>query len=690
MPPRLSVAVGAVAAVACAASSAAGQGTPARNWNAPEAVALVSRAIARRTAQLADTGLTSYKAQAHGYVSFLAQLGEGFPDPPQVVRTDELAVEVYWRAPNQSKQLVVGRRDVLSRPTDIAYHRDHLAIVQNNFPAIIRIGEGDEVRDVPHPLSPAGRSLYDFAVVDSLLLRVGPRTWDVIEVEFRPRDAGQPRALGAIYVDRATASVVRFSLAFTSTALLDPSLEDISIVLDNSLVDGRFWLPRHQEIEIRRTGTWMEFPARGIIRGAWDLCCVETNLDVPPALFAGPEISFASPSVLGSYRFSGTLADSIAALAREAGADRTADLVQQRAAELVGAEALRHLATPALSARSVSDFVRFNRVEGLALGAGGVVPVRGAWALRGSGRYGVDDRLAKYSLSVEHTGGRVSLAIRTFDEYRAAGDAAEGSTLANSIAAQELGADLTDDYRSTGVAASVGGGRDVHWSATLETVREVPLTVHAQAYSGSFRPAFAADPIDAVTARVSVDHRSRGSGDMAIDWRASLEGTSDTPSGAAAGGARSTWGRAVVVVRAAREMRGGTLEASALGVATTAGMIPRQSLALFGGPVSAPGYATRSLQGRAGVSARLEWRHEVASLPLTLGRLGTSRVGLALAPYAGIARTSAATDADWHPSFGLGIVTLYDALRVDVARGAGTTGEWMVRVDFGRAFWPIL
>ena len=80
------------------------------------------------------------------------------------MKADELALEVYWRAPNLSKQRIVGRRDTLLLPTDIDYHRDHLGIVQNNFPDFIRLGEGDEVRDVPHPLSPAGLHEYDFAI----------------------------------------------------------------------------------------------------------------------------------------------------------------------------------------------------------------------------------------------------------------------------------------------------------------------------------------------------------------------------------------------------------------------------------------------------------------------------------------------------------------------------------------------
>src|SRR3989475_1932730 len=52
---------------------------------------------------------------------------------------------------------------------------------------------------------------------------------------------------------------------------LDPSLEDVSIALDNALWEGRFWLPFRQEVEIRRRAAWLDMPARGIIRGRWEI-----------------------------------------------------------------------------------------------------------------------------------------------------------------------------------------------------------------------------------------------------------------------------------------------------------------------------------------------------------------------------------------------------------------------------------
>src|SRR5688572_31438623 len=168
----------------------------AQEWNDPRSRSLVEQATERRARQIADTALASYQAAAHGYLTFLAQVGEGFTEPPKIVKADELALEVYWHAPNLSKQLIAGRRDTTLLPTDIDYHRDHLGIVQNNFPAIIRLGDGDEVKDVPHPLSPIGLGLYDFAITDSLRIRSPGREIGVYEVKVRPLDDREPRVIG--------------------------------------------------------------------------------------------------------------------------------------------------------------------------------------------------------------------------------------------------------------------------------------------------------------------------------------------------------------------------------------------------------------------------------------------------------------------------------------------------------------
>src|SRR4051812_46931927 len=86
---------------------------PQQTWNDARSRTLVEQATARRASQLADTALVDYRATAHGYLTFLAQFGEGFTEPPKIVRADELGLEIYWRAPDLSKQRIMGRRDTL-------------------------------------------------------------------------------------------------------------------------------------------------------------------------------------------------------------------------------------------------------------------------------------------------------------------------------------------------------------------------------------------------------------------------------------------------------------------------------------------------------------------------------------------------------------------------------------------------
>src|SRR5690242_9058960 len=180
-----SVAVAWTLAVALLGAPAA---LPAQAWNDEAALALARRAIARRSRVAADTALQDYKAQAHGFLFFLGQFGPGLTEPPRLIKADQLELEVYWKAPRLSKQRIVGWRDRAELPTDINYHRDHLGIIQNNFGADIRLGEGDEVQDVPHPLGAAGAALYDFALRDTITLLLPARRVRVIALAVRPKD----------------------------------------------------------------------------------------------------------------------------------------------------------------------------------------------------------------------------------------------------------------------------------------------------------------------------------------------------------------------------------------------------------------------------------------------------------------------------------------------------------------------
>ena len=657
-----------------------------QTWNDPRSRALVEQATERRARQIADTALASYKAAAHGYLTFLAQVGEGFTEPPRIVKADELGLQIYWRAPNQSKQLIAGRRDTLLLPTDINYHRDHLGIVQNNFPNIIRLGEGDEVRDVPHPLSAEGLNEYDYAIRDSLQIKLGPRTLDVYEVRVRPKNDREPRAVGAVYIDRESGEVVRMAFSFTRSALKDKELEDVSVVLENGLIEGRFWLPRRQEIEIRRAGTWLDYPARGIIRGRWEICCYEVNVALNPGLFMGPEIQLAPRGTPSPVPFAGNVLDSLPPDVR-AVTDADVAKVQEEARALVRSQALARTRSTSLSARSVSDFVRANRVEGLALGGGITRRLGEGFSVTARSRYGLSDEKVKArgGLLFRRASG-AGFDIAGYDDYADGGDIRETSQLASSIAAQEFGTDLTDPYGVRGGSLSVRTRPVLGWTVSLEGAieRQRPLAVHATPASGRYEPTIAATPLRERRATLSFDRPTRlgpwgfetqlhadGSliqynafqNDYRNLSRVSLRGNFERPIGSSR-----------IVLR------------SLAGWMAAGDSLPPQHMVYLGGPMSAPGYLYHQFASRAGVSQRAEIQFPVPFPSFSLGRYGKTPASITLAPFANGAW---ADRLGWHPSVGIGALTIFDLLRFDVARGL-RDGRWSFSVDVSRDLWSIL
>jgi hypothetical protein len=688
----------------------------AQQWNDPRALALVREATGLRARQLADSGLVDYRATAHGYLTFLAQLGEGFREPPRVVKADELALEVYWRAPNLSKQRIVGRRDTTLLPTDIQYHRDHLGIVQNNFPAIIRLGDGDEVQDVPHPLSTPGLDQYDFALTDSLRIMLPGRSISVYEVKVRPKDDREPRVIGAVYLDRDNAQVVRMALSFTRAAFLDRQLEDLFVVLENGIVGARFWLPRRQEVEIRRTATWLDYPARGIIRGRWEIGDYQLNNGLPLSLFTGPEIVTAPPDLRARHRWpSARILDSLPPDIRAVTAEEIRR-VQAEVRELVREQALRRPRGSALAARRLSDFARFNRVEGLALGAGLSWQLGSGWGLATRGRYGLEDHEPKgeVELSWQNAPGTGVGAFYTHD-CADVSDVVERSGVVNSLAAQELGSDHTNPYRNArggvGVATILAGAR---WSLDMTREAHEALEIHASPAAGRFAAPIPAAPVKLWRVALRGDRAtSLGWLDTEYRFRGELRATSTDSASTNCGeilcGATRSL-RPSVALEVDRPMNRARLRSRTLGAALLAGdEVLAQELVFLGGPVTAPGYAFHELVGNRALSQTLELELPIPFPSISLGRFGRAPGSATLAPHVTgawvhavgtgtpILRAAPVTTVDalrpvssgFYPSIGVSMITAFDLLRFDVSRGL-RPGRWVFSVDVSRAFWSIL
>ena len=453
-------------------------------------LALVGRGAARRQLVEADTSLRSYRAEAHGFVYFLAQVGSGLTEPPRLVKADELRVEVYWRAPGISKQTILGWRDGTWLPTDINYHRDHLGVVTNNFGNRIRIGEGDEVRDVFHPLSPQGLAAYDFALQDSLAITANTRTVQVYEVAVRPKVFTQPLVIGTLYLDVATAEVVQFRFSFTPSAYLDAQLEDISIVLENALYEGRYWLPERQEIEIRRRTTWLDFPARGIIKGAWEIGSYTLNAEFPPALYAAPSIGGLREPAPDATDWPEPLEDAIAAEAQPVTPQDMAALRRQ-VERIAGDRALSGLQGTRIATNSISDLAHVNRVQGLTLGFGLTVQAaERRLAFRPYAAYGTSDGRLTGRLVVDLGLGTNTLSLGAGRRVQDVSDFLVTAPVVNSITSQEVGQDYGDyalvDWVRAGIRRPVADRTALSLAVALETSHDMAVT--ATPARGSYRP----------------------------------------------------------------------------------------------------------------------------------------------------------------------------------------------------------
>jgi hemolysin activation/secretion protein len=122
--------------------------------------------------------------------------------------------------------------------------------------------------------------------------------------------------------------------------------------------------------------------------------------------------------------------------------------------------------------------------------------------------------------------------------------------------------------------------------------------------------------------------------------------------------------------------------------------LPAQHLVYLGGPTTGPGYEFHEFVGRGGLSQRIEWRFLAPFVPIPLGRYGRSPGTITLAPFATavwVDRSAPFKPArqGWYPAIGLGALTVFEVLRLDVARGL-RDGRWTFSVEVGRDFWSVL
>jgi len=656
------------------ATPAVGLGQAPEEWNDERVMELVGRARQLRQSVVVDSTFRSYRAQARGYVYFFVDRPDS--DERTLVKADQIALEIAWQAPSRTSQRILGLRDEKLLPTNIRYHLDHLTVVQDDFGDRIRLGDGDEVSEVVHPMASGGPSVYDYSLSDSLSIRYGgdDREVRVYEVRVRPKDPDRPGFIGSVYVDRANAAIVRMLFTFTPSSYVDPYLDYIRISLDNSLWESRHWLPYHQQVELRREMPQLDFLAGSVIRGRFEIDGYEFNDQSPEASFPRPRVTAAPEAERRAFPFERGLFDDL----EEEGLSTPPPLeeVRARAREIVANRALSGLAPLRLHLPSASDVLRYDRAEGLFLGAGLNLRAGTASELRLAGGYAFSRKRPSLSFSAVGPPNRVVPVFEAYwDQLRDIGPLPANARLLGTLSGMFFDEDFLDPFFARGARLGLRGpqpGSGLELDLILEQHRSASLSV-----DGDFRPVLPVDDGVLAAFRVSAPVR--------LPWRGR---------GGVSASAAALDGRRFATLLGSAEWELGPGGANPRGsirgdAGWTSAGAPPQARFLIGGAGTLPGYGVRGFQGRAFWLLRAE-----GTYPLI-------RPWLGLRTFAAVGATHLA-DTDHLPigwstgdtdgprlSAGSGFSLAWEVLRLDFARGL-RDGRWEVILSVEPRLRPFL
>ncbi len=664
------------------------------DWNSPRVRDLVRRAIERRSAWAADGELVDYRAHARGHIYFLYDLGRG--TERHLIKADQLALDLYWHAPDRARQLIVGRRDEKVLPTNIRYHLDHLTVVMDNLGDRIRLGEGSEVRDAVHPAAPGALDFYDYRLADSLTLVLPDRELRVYQLDVRPREPNGPGLVGSLFLDRATADIVRMDFTFTAASYLDETLDYFNIRLENALWEGRYWLPYRQGIELRREVKFVKFPAGGIIRAEFKISDYRFNTGIAETFFRGPTVVALPQASREAFEFEEGLFDALDPTV--ATSPPSMEEIREQASRILTESYLQRAEGLRLAVPGISSVFRFRRAEGLYAGP----------AVSRSVPPGSTLLLGGYALGAER--GQAQGWVRfapapSFDielggYYRDVADASPwpvSSGVISTLAALIDGEDYREPYWASGGRLTLGralGSARGRVMISWEDWEPAALASDG-IVDRSYREVRKLDDGENVALAVEFEKQPV----MAVEavggasWGVRVEAASQSIAGdfeylQAAARAELLWPDVAL---------GTSVRLSGAGGAVWGAGIPAQRLFAAGGRGTVRGYSFHRFVGNLYGAAGLELSRSVyqafvhVALFADLGWVGIEGAGAARAVdgWNRLGRPAGAADGTLI-GVGAGLGLVYDILRFELARGLRQGGIWELVVRVRPDFWDWL
>ena len=686
----------------------------------PTARQLVAAARARR--ETIDRSISAYR------VTMRERIGAGV----RALRRDrmlfrrELVLKIDWRRDSIGRIDVIGARQSIPAvkpqvelPDDLKGDVADYAFDPADDRMTVGFGRSEDEdsasrrRSVQlgHPLAPGSEANYRFATGDSSVI-VFPdgRTIVLRELRVTPRRVEFELMTGSLWIDEKTHGVVRalFRPARPFDLEEDGDEDDVEdvpgfvkpirvevrfISIDYGLWDGRWWLPRLIAFEgVGTAGSWLQMPMRyERLYENYEVTgdTASRRAPRPPRATAAADSTararcHAEGDSLGldcvcrngeCLRFAVHIPTDTAALLG------SADLPPPFAGmgdTLFSTAEMREL-THGLSRLPAAPWqvhlrppqwglARYNRVEGLALGAKGELDF-GRLQLDGAARVALADGEPDVEAGLRRETGTARLRLAGYRRLNGMEPDANSLGFGNSLSALLLGRDDGNYFRSAGLELTVNPAVTASQSFTVRVYAErqrgalkrtdfsFPHVLHEDHL---FRPNVFADSANQLGAAVTL-RAQRGFDPDAARWSTemSLDGGTGT----------FRFGRASATVRVTGPLTSRVAGAIELAAGTSGGRVPMQSRWYLGGPNTLRGYGGGVISGDAFWRARVEVANNLPAARVALfcdvGRAG-GREQLSLArPLIGA---------------GIGASFLDGLMRIDLARALRAPKGW--RLDF--------
>lgn len=358
-----------------------------------------------------------------------------------------------------------------------------------------------------HPLADSAAAHYRFASGDTL--RIGlpdGRAIVLQEIRVEPRRADFHLVAGSLWFDAETASLVRatYRPARAFNLLLDEpgDAEDVPgflqpveaeiayITVEYSLQEFRYWLPRRFALEGEaRLGRLVRIPLTvEWTVGEYEVNQAATQIPISGALPPGwsrreqrvvdqetGAVSYVTvivPATEGLL-LSPELSESFGQRSPTAFTD---DEVEELKGELQALLPTYRAFKPSLAFGLSRGLVRYNRVEGLSVGALGTLPLSPNASVELQARLGTGDREPNAALTLKKGPDARVWSLAGFHELRGIGDWNSPFSLVGSLQNLLLGTGRSQYYRASGAALGYArAGSRVHLGLTGFYERHAPV-----------------------------------------------------------------------------------------------------------------------------------------------------------------------------------------------------------------------